>query len=405
VELMAGKYEEAILSFRSATERIGDSAIADEAMLKLGRALALAGKVNSALDHLEELFQASPAGDFADDALLTRGEILFGEKRYDEAATAFQRLIQLHRDRDVRDDALYRIGDCQYNQGAYANALDTYLQVVRSYPESDLWGQAVQGVLWSALQVQDSDRAIAIADSIGERVTGSALQEITRAKAELLFGLKRYNEALGLFQGIDDDPGSVMRVAWCYERLGELKKAADVFHSVARKWPNNPGAPEALYQASQMNRREGRYGESVELLNSILHDYPGSDIASAAKYDLGLSWFEAGRSDQAERIWSDLVKNRDGEWSRRARIRLGEMALMEEDPDSALVWVTPVLSHEDPTIGVEAHWIAAEAELARGNHEKARRLFIRLSYLFPESEKAIEARHRAEELARDSSGL
>ena len=401
VELIRGAYDAAILSYRSATERIGDASLADEAMLKLGRALALSGKVDSALDTLEELYQASPAGDFADDALLSRGEILFGEKRYDEATSAFQRLIQLHRDRDVRDNALYRIGDCHYNQGAYANALDTYLQVVRSYPESDLWGQAVQGVLWSALQVQDGERAIAIADSIGERVSGAALKQITLAKAELLFGLKRYEEALQLFQSIDDDPVSTLRAAWCYERLGDVQNAGDVFRSVARRWPNDPGAPEALYQASQMTRREGRYRDSVDLLNSILRDYPGSDIAATARYDLGLSWLEAGRSDKAHGIWSDLVRGTDGEWARRARIRLGEIALNEAQPDSALAWITPVLSHEDPTVGVDAHWIAAEAELARGNPDKARRLFIRLTYLFPESEKAVDARRRAEEIARD----
>ena len=403
IQLMTGDYDLAVETFRSTTEHIGNSDIADEAMLKLGRALALSGEIDSALDHLEELFQASPAGDFADDALLARGEILFGEKRYDEAAAAFQRLIQLHRDRDVRDDALYRIGDCYYNKGAYAEALNTYLQVVRSYPESDLWGEAVQGVLWSALQVQDSDRAIAIADSIGERASGTALKQITLAKAELLFGLKRFEEALTLFKSMDSDPVSVLRAAWCYERLGLLDSAADVFESVARRWADDPSAPEALYQASQMRRREGRYRESVDLLNAILDEYPGSDISSAAKYDLGLSWLESGRSDLAQKIWSDLINTKEGEWSRQARIRLAEMALMKAEPDSALYWITPVLSHGDPGVGVDAHWIAAEAELARGNTEKARRLFIRLSYLFPESDKADDARQRAEEIARDSA--
>ncbi len=400
--LIQGKYDEAISEYAKAAKTIGDPSVGDEAGLKLGRAMALAGDTGGALTHFEQLYRASPSGDRADDALFAMAEVLFGAGRFQEAHATYQRVLDLKRDRVLRDDALYRIGDCLYNQGAYRDALATYLRVVRIYPESDLWAQAVQGALWAALQADDADRAIVLADSLSGRASSDpARRVLATAKAELLFGLERFAEAWELFSKLSDEPETAMRAAWCQERMGKTSQAARAFMDVAKKWPDAAMASEALYQASTLARKLGRLRESVTLLERLLSDYPGSDVASAARYDLGSTLYEAGRKDLAQASWVDLVGRSRGEWERKARLRLGELQMEAGLVDSALAWIRPLLTDAEGEQGAQAHWIAAEAELQRGNTPEARRLFLRLSYLFPESSFASMARDRALSLVKE----
>jgi hypothetical protein len=72
-------------------------------------------------------------------------------------------------------------------------------------------------------------------------------------------------------------------------------------------------------------------------------------------------------------------------------------------PDSALAWLAPLLDHHT-ALSPKAHWLAAEAQTARGDSAEARRLYLRLSYLFPEDSLAAPATEAARVLAAGASG-
>jgi tetratricopeptide (TPR) repeat protein len=405
VYMLRGMYRDASRQYRAASRAVTHREIGEEASLKLGRALALAGDVEAALDILEELFQSSPSGDFADDALFEKGEVFFRAGRFEEAENAYDRVVELRRDRALRDNALYRTADSRYNSGDYSGAREVYLALVRTYPESDLWAQAVQGALWATLQRENAEAALSLCDSLSTRADNEERREILwLAKADLLYALERYEEALSAYGKLRDRADVVLRAAWCLEKMKRLSQALHTFESVAETWPESPTAPEALYQAARLAQSSGMLKHAASLLEQLLSNHPESDLVDVSRYDLGLLFLEAGALSSAEEQWRDLREGGAEPWRGRATLRLVEAEIEAGRPDSALRLAEPLLSDSSGEHGPEAHWLAAEAELLKGRIQEARKLFLRLSYLFPESALAGEAAARAKELAESGTG-
>jgi tetratricopeptide (TPR) repeat protein len=400
VFMLRGMYQDASQQYQAAARAVAHKDIGEEASLKLGRALALSGNVERALDILEELYQSSPSGVYADDALFEKGEILFRAGRFGDAEDAYDRVEGLRRDRALRDNALYRKADSRYNRGDYGGARSLYLSVVRIYPESDLWAQAVQGALWATFQQGDAETALSLCDSLLGRADSDARQTaLWLAKADLLYGLERYEDAYTVYSKLRDRPDAALRAAWCLEKMQRTQHALHIFESVVERWPESPAAPEAAFQAATLARSSGQLKKAASILEQLLRNYPQSDLVDVARYDLALLFLEAGALSSAEEQLTDLRDRGIEPWRSRAVLRLVEMQIKAGRPDSALQLVGPLLRDSAGEHGPEAHWLAAEAELSSGRIQEARKLFLRLSYLFPESDMAEEARVRAQELA------
>lgn len=393
VLMMQGAYRDAAAAYRRASAAITLRDIGDEALLGLGKALSLAGETDEAVAVLDRLFEASPTAAVADDALFEKGEALFRAGRFDDAEAEYRRLLDLHRDRELRDNALYRIGDCQYNRGEYASARTTYLAVVQGYPDSDLWIHAVQGALWAAQQSSGAAHAVALCDSLLERTQDDGKKaSLTLAKADLLYGLERYEEALPLYRQLNR-PSTDLRAALCVRgRPGEAREA---FEGVARRWPDSPEAAEGLYQAAKLARENDPAGARM-LLRELLASYPRSDLCHPARFDLGLTF--ANEPDSALAAWESAAALSEGEWGDRAILALAETHLASGRPDSALARLS-VLLQRQTALSPAAHWVAASAHVARGDSAEARRLYLRLAYLFPEDSLAAAASAQARALA------
>ncbi|MCU0611555.1 MAG: tetratricopeptide repeat protein [Candidatus Eisenbacteria bacterium] len=398
VLMMLGNYDEAAASYRQATQMITRREIGDEALLGLGRALSLAGETDEAVAVLERLFRGSSTGPMADDALFEKGEALFRAGRFDDAEAQYRSIIDLQRDRETRDNALYRVGDCQYNRGEYPPARRTYLSVISGYPDSDLWAHAVQGALWAEMQSSGAPQALALCDSLlGWVQDGGKRGILTLAKADLLYGADRVDEALPLYRELNQ-PGSDLRAAWCLRsRPQEARRA---FEELARRWPDAPEAAEGLYQAARLAREADPAG-ARHLLRTLLESYPSSDLRDAARFELGRTLRE--EPDSALAVWAHVARTGTGEWRDKALLAGAEVHLAAGRPESALAWLPQLLAQTSGG-SPRAYWVAAEAEAARGDSAEARRLFLKLAYLFPEDSLAAPAGAVARTLAGAGTG-
>lgn len=393
-------YREAAASYRAATQIVARREIGDEALLGLGRALSLAGETDEAIATLDRLFHASPTEDIADNALFEKAEALFRAGRFDEAEVEYRRVVALQRDRTVRDNALYRIGDCQYNRGEYATARTTYLSLVQGYPDSDLWAHAVQGALWAELQSSDAGQAIILCDTLLNRAQDESRRSgLIQAKADLLFGLNRYEDALPLYRSLGT-PWADLRAAWSLARSGRVDEAQEAFESLARLWPDAREAAEGLYEAARLSRPRDS-ATAARLLREMLALYPGSELGDAARYELGFALEDS--SDSAIAVWATLASTGGVEWRDKAVLAGAETHLAADRADSAWAWLSPLLERSTGP-SPRVYWIAARVQEALGSISEARRLYLRLAYLSPQDSLAAPANEAARRLAGEGVG-
>jgi outer membrane protein assembly factor BamD (BamD/ComL family) len=148
-------------------------------------------------------------------------------------------------------------------QGKHKQALDNFNIVVSSFPSTDSVGQALLEIGRYRMEVDgDAEKA------------RTAFEQVT----------KQYPRS-------DAAPGA-------YHNLGllalqrattaaEIDDALAQFARVETLYPRSPWVPRALQASALAHRRAGRYAEAADLNRRVSLEYPASDAAAAAQFEIG----------------------------------------------------------------------------------------------------------------------
>jgi len=121
----------------------------------------------------------------------------------------------------------------------------------------------------------------------------------------------------------------------------------------------------------------------------ILYYFGPSDQDARAEFELGAIALHRGRSDLAIFQWQKTAtRHPDSEWA--ARAREGLRLLSAESPAGSPVPVEPYVTTETPPD--ERQFLCAQGDAAAGFYEFAIRDYLKITNLYPDSERAPEAR-------------
>ncbi|HSD65915.1 MAG TPA: tetratricopeptide repeat protein [Vicinamibacteria bacterium] len=148
-------------------------------------------------------------------------------------------------------------------QGKAKQALDNFNIVVSSFPATDSVGQALLEIGRYRMEVEgDAEKARA------------AFEQVTKqhARSEAAPGAYHY---LGLL--------TLQRAT----TAAEIDDALAQFARVETLYPRSPWVPRSLQASALAHRRAGRYAEAADLNRRVSLEYPASDAAAAAQYEIG----------------------------------------------------------------------------------------------------------------------
>ncbi len=267
--------------------------------------------------------------EYAPVALRLLGLIEFQEGHLD-AATA--RFAQLLRSDKYLDDAFYYLGLIADRHGDPEHALRLYAQVQN--------GENALPALLRATTILQTHGAAAVAEELLDRLIEDEPQrapEILAARARMYADMGDSARAIVVLQGgVKEYPDSVelrYAVASIYEEQGRIPDALHELTDLAKARPDDPAALNALgytladhsrnlgrarelieraYAAAPKNAaildslgwvlfRQGHSAEAETYLRAAYADDRGGDIAA----HLGEVLWQMGRTDDAERIWSE----------------------------------------------------------------------------------------------------
>ena len=148
-------------------------------------------------------------------------------------------------------------------QGKLKQALDNFSIVVSSFPSTDSVGQALLEVGRYRMEVEgDAEKARA------------AFEQVTKQHARSDAAPGAYHN-LGLL--------TLQRAT----TPAEIDDALAQFARVATLYPRSPWVPRSLQASALAHRRAGRYPEAADLNRRVSLEYPASDAAAAAQFEIG----------------------------------------------------------------------------------------------------------------------
>jgi TolA-binding protein len=167
---------------------------------------------------------------------------------------------------ETPDDQARRLledGRAYRAQGKAKQALDNFNIVVSSFSATDSVGQALLEIGRYHMEVEgDAEKARA------------AFEQVTKqhARSDAAPGAYHY---LGLL--------TLQRAT----TAAEIDDALAQFARVETLYPRSPWVPRALQAAALAHRRAGRYAEAADLNRRVSLEYPASDAAAVAQYEIG----------------------------------------------------------------------------------------------------------------------
>ncbi len=148
-------------------------------------------------------------------------------------------------------------------QGKQKQALDNFNIVVSSFPSTDSVGQALLEIGRYHMETE-GDKAKARA----------AFEQVTQqhARSDAAPGAYYYQGLLTLARATT---------------APEIEDALAQFARVETLYPRSPWVPRSLQASALAHRRAGRYAEATDLNRRVSLEYPASDAAAAAQYEIG----------------------------------------------------------------------------------------------------------------------
>jgi len=268
---------------------IGDSVQPDpDARMELALMYMLTGRDDDALSQVNQVL-LEQSGRV--DALRLMAIINFRLERLDAAWDDFQDLLASG---EYRMDALYYLARIADYREQYDRAVRLYGEV--RYGSNTIFSQGRASYLL-AHEMGDVKGALELLDNFADESPSNAV-EVVALKGQLLVSLKRFDEALELFDKAikyrPDSEGLVLGRSDLLLRIGRIDDGVKAYRDAVKRWPDSAMSLNAL--GYTLADRTEQYEEAEELIRKALAIDPHSP---AIIDSLGWVLFKLGQYDEA----------------------------------------------------------------------------------------------------------
>lgn len=185
------------------------------------------------------------------------------------------------------------------------------------------------------------------------------------------------------------------RLADCYRYLGDPAKAERYYAKVFKDYPDGEFALKAGVKRADIFVQDKRFEEGAELYKMVLARNPPEPIGSACIYFLGDSFLAQGKTNEAEKAYSQVAqKFLSSDYYPFALIRLAEIASAEgRSPEAVLRFYRAASTNNiAPTIAAEALYQMARIHFAGKDYEASSLAFENLAVKFPDDPRTRASR-------------
>lgn len=111
---------------------------------------------------------------------------------------------------------------------------------------------------------------------LGERFFNDSLYNLA---------LEQYQKYLGLKRSYENDPVAYYKIAFCHDKMGNTREAAEGFEEYMRLFPSETNIMEAMYKAGTLRKELGDFREAYDWFFSVWSRFVGSTRARMSLFD------------------------------------------------------------------------------------------------------------------------
>ncbi|TVR17335.1 MAG: tetratricopeptide repeat protein [Balneolaceae bacterium] len=319
----AGRFEEAIAAYNRVLEDFPRSQYIIDAIDGIQFAQLSAGMSDASTDILEEFLADNPTSTTADRLRFRQAENVFQSGDYDGAVREFRQYLRITNNRNLMPEAYFNMADAFQRLNRKQEAIETYETLINDFPDSDRKATSLaelgrllyeQGNYNESIrrfeQLAEHDSRFEQEAFLGVGNANLALQNNTGARqnfervlsinpnndsaknglGKVLLRDGRVDEARRFFVNVAENntteigAEAQLMIGETFLAEGDRDSALEAFSRVRVLFgPYAEWVAEAQYKTAEIYIRQGRRGDAISLLNSIIDSYPDTDGARKAR--------------------------------------------------------------------------------------------------------------------------
>lgn len=319
----AGQYEEAIEAYQQVLEEYPRSEYIIEAIDGIEYAQLSAGSEDTSTDVLEDFLGDNPTSTTADRLRFRQAENVFQSGDYQAAVKEFRQYLRITNNRNLMPAAYYNLADAYTRLDSLSQAADVLQTLTNEFPNSDRAAPALaelgriqyemenyEQALDRYQQLADKDQRYQQEAYLGIGNANLALGNISEARqnfervlsvnsenaaarvglGKVLLRDGRTDEARRFFELVAENNTTEVGaeaqylIGESYISENNREAALEAFSRVSvlfeaySRW-----VAEAQYRTAEIYIRQGRRGDAVNILKSIVESYPDTPGAQKAR--------------------------------------------------------------------------------------------------------------------------
>ena len=318
----------------------------------------------------EQLLTEFPNSKYRDKAYDYLASVYMTTKNYDAAYQSIQKIAQPNAKLlETKQYLLYQIG----TEAFTLNNLDKAIEYFGLSLKSSSTGKySAESLYWrSESYFRNNEPTKSIADLkafFNNSYSSKSVNRVTAqyALAYAYFSQKNYNDALTWYlkyvaaetnQKGNTYPDALNRIGDCYFNARNFSKAESYYTKAAALSPNT--ADYAMFQSAYVAGLQKNYSTKIAKLENLISNYPSSEYADDALYEMGRSYLMMENGGKAISTYERLLSAYpNSDQARKAAVEIGMIHFNNKEYEQAITAYKNVISKYP---GTEESYTALES--------------------------------------------
>jgi len=401
-------------------------------------ALYRAGKVQKAIEQLDNFKSNYPRSIYYENVLYLSGWINFQQNNFYLSIYKYRNMLEELPRSKLAPLVQYSIGDAFYNLGNYDSAIVSYETVISNYPNSPQVFDALNGIQYCYVAKGELDKAIQLIDNyVSENPTSSFADQLYFKKGELFYNQRDYEKArlsykdfityfskskyipnayyqigkceqylnnpdeaiqnykivFNSYSQSEIAPGAVIELGNVYNQLKRYDQALQLYEKAMDKYRSSSRIAELLFMKGDTHLKKNDLPGAYDVFEEISMYYPTNIFADKAKLEMGLIELKKKRYENADKLFLDLVTKRNDDIAAKAQYSYGTSLLEQDKTQNAITAFVRVLN----VYQMYDEWVArsyiklGDAYLKLNDKNKAKEMY-----------RTVISNHRGDEFGKEA---
>ncbi len=308
-----------------------------EALYKLGLIYFNQAKYSESRARLQLLLADYPESDHTGSSLYWIGESFTKEGKEDEAIKFLTEAVTNKRNNKFVDYSIYTLASTYEKIGDYKNAVKYYDQLLSYHSNSPLVPSAHIRIGISYFKLKEYQSTILeLKNPELETIPPELYSQSIYLLANSYYRVNDYKNAEKAYREIIEKfPSSSFAreakygLGWSYFQQKDYSDAYNVFNALSEG--DDSIAVKSFFWKAEAKRYSGQNSEAFKLYKSFLDKYPDSELASNAKYQMGVVYFDDNKLENAQKYLNSSTLSSDNSVKVKALTLRGEIGLNKKE--------------------------------------------------------------------------